>query len=69
MLRIEKRDYETPLKFQNLRVKSLYEPDLSHVYIDDDGELIEVFSLNKIANSEVKRIKLSDIKKEEPINE
>ncbi len=47
--------YQLPPKFSNRRVQLLYSCDLLHVYVLDDNHKIEVFPVDKIANSKIKR--------------
>ena len=47
--------YQLPPKFSNKKVTVLYSIDLSKVYINDEGNRIEVLKLDKVANSTIKR--------------
>ena len=49
--------YEAGQTYIGKRVEIRYEPDMSHVYIYDKDSYKEIFKVNKIDNSKVKRNK------------
>lgn len=60
--KVESEEYQVPYQYSNQRIKIFYEPNLSHVYIqNNDSKPLEIFKLNKVANSKAKREKLTDI--------
>lgn len=62
LIRVMKTDYETPTKYIKQRVLVKYAPDdLSCIYIvnKDDNSLIKILPVDKIANSKIKREKVS----------
>ena len=62
VVKVESEEYQVPYQYSNQRIKIFYEPNLSHVYIQNaDSKPLEIFKLNKVANSKAKREKLTDI--------
>jgi hypothetical protein len=52
---INETPFQLPPKFSNRRVQVLYSFDLSHVYVIDDNNKIELSKVDKISNSKIQR--------------
>lgn len=55
LVRINTESYETDQSHIGKRVVIKYEPDMSHVYIYENDSFKEIFKVNKIENSHIRR--------------
>ena len=56
LVRIEGESYETSQNYIGKRVVIRYVPDMRHIYLqNDDGTLKEIFKVNRVENSQIKR--------------
>ncbi|MBM6881259.1 Mu transposase C-terminal domain-containing protein [[Clostridium] spiroforme] len=56
LVRIEGESYETSQNHIGKRVVIRYVPDMRHIYLqNDDGTLKEIFKVNRVENSQIKR--------------